>query len=85
MKRTAKGLVLVALLTAMGSVAVSQESIEEILEGQGFDWMVGQWKASMDDGRDIVIGFQLAAKGHALVHDFKMGDRSSHRSVAKLG
>ena len=78
MKRTARGLVLAALLIAMGSVAVGQESLKDLIEEQGFGWMEGQWKAATDDGLEISIGFQWGANGHALVHDFKMGERSSH-------
>jgi len=78
MKRTASGLVLVVLLIAMGSVAVGQESLKDIVDDQGLGWMEGQWKASMDDGTEILVGFQWGANGHALVHDVTMGERSSH-------
>jgi hypothetical protein len=78
MNRGTKSVVLVALLIAMGSVAVGQESLKDIVEEQGLGWMAGQWKASTDDGLEISVGFQWGANGHALVHDLTMGERSSN-------
>ena len=81
MNRTAKSLVLVALLITMSSAAVGQESLKDIIEEQGFAWMVGQWKATTDDGQDIVVSYQWSAQGHALISDLKMGEYSSHRII----
>ena len=78
MSRTMKALVLVGLLIATGSVAVGQESLKDIVEDQGFGWMAGKWKATTDDGTDISLGYTWGANGHALIVDFKMGDRSGH-------
>ncbi len=78
MNRGAKKLVLVALLIAMGSVAVGQESLKDLLEQGDFAWMVGRWKATTDDGQDILISYQWSVKGHALISDLKMGEYSSH-------
>lgn len=77
MSRTVKGLALVALLLA-GSVAMGQESLQDIVEEQGFGWMAGKWKTTTDDGTEIALGFTWGANGHALITDFKMGERTSH-------
>jgi len=77
MKRTVTSLVLMALVISMGSAAVAQESLKDLVEEQGFGWMAGQWKASTDNG-EIVTEFKWAADGHALVNDLKMGEYSSH-------
>jgi hypothetical protein len=65
------------LLIAVGSIATGQESLKDIVEQEGFAWMIGQWKASMDDGTEILLTYRWAVKGHAIVSNFKMGDNLS--------
>jgi len=77
MCRELKSLVLVAMLVGMGSVAIGQESLKDVVEQEGFAWMTGQWKATTDDGLDIVLTYQWAVNGHAIVSSLKMGESSS--------
>ncbi len=81
MSKEKMSLVLMVVLVAIGNVAVAQESLKDVVEQQGFAWMVGQWKANTDDGQDIVLGFQWAVKGHAIVSTFKMGENSSQGMI----
>lgn len=81
MSKEKMSLVLMVVLVAIGNVAVAQESLKDVVEQQGFAWMVGQWKANTDDGLDIVLGFQWAVKGHAIVSTFKMGENSSQGMI----
>jgi hypothetical protein len=74
-------LVLMVVLVAIGNVAVGQESLKEVVEQQGFAWMAGQWKATTDDGLEIVVTYQWAVKGHAIVSTLKMGDNSSQGMI----
>jgi len=66
-----------ALLVAMGSMATAQESLKDVVEQEGLAWLVGQWKASTDDGTEILLTYRWAVKGYAIVGNFKMGDNSS--------
>ncbi len=77
MNKGTKSLVVMMLLAAMGTVAFGQESIKDIVEQEGLAWLVGQWKASTDDGTEILLTYRWAVKGHAIVSNFKMGDNSS--------
>ena len=79
--RKLKSLLLVAMLIAMGSVAIGKESLKEVIEQEGFAWMAGQWKATTDDGQDILLAYQWAVKGHAIVSTFKMGESSSQGMI----
>jgi hypothetical protein len=65
------------LLIAMGTVATGQESLKEIIEQEGFAWMLGQWKATMDDGAEIILTYRWAVQGHAIVSDLRMGENLS--------
>jgi len=77
MNKAAKSLVLMALLVAMASVATGQESLKDIIEQEGFAWMVGQWKAVTDDGTEIILTYRWAVEGHAIVSDLQMGENLS--------
>jgi hypothetical protein len=81
MSKEKMGLVLVIVLVAIGNVAIGQESLKNVVEEQGFAWMAGQWKATTDDGQDIVLAYQWAVKGHAVVTSFKMGENSSQGMI----
>ena len=75
--KVTKSLVVMMLLVAMGTVAIGQESIKDIVEQEGLSWMIGQWKTSMDDGTEILLTYRWAVKGYAIVGNFKMGDNTS--------
>ncbi len=70
----------VVALLAMGSVTIGQESLKEVVEQEGFGWLAGHWKATTDNG-DIVLTYQWAVNGHALMTSFAMGDRSSQGMI----
>ena len=76
MKKCSKSLIIIALLVVMGSAAIGQESLKEIVTGEGFAWLAGRWKATTDEGQEILLGYRWAANGHAVVSDFKMGEDS---------
>ena len=77
MSKEKMSLVLMVVLVAIGNVAIGQESLKDVVEQQGFAWMTGQWKATTDDGQEIVLAYKWAVKGHAIVSSFKMGENSS--------
>ena len=81
MSKEKMSLVLMVVLVAIGNVAIGQESLKDVVEEQGFAWMVGQWKATTDDGQDVVLTYQWAVKGHAIVSSFKMGENSSQGMI----
>ena len=77
MSKVKMSLVLMVVLVAIGNVAIGQENLKDVIEGQGFAWMAGKWKATTDDGQEIVVTYQWAVKGHAIVSTLKMGDNTS--------
>ena len=77
MNKATKSLVVMILLVAMGTTATGQESLKEIIEQEGFAWMLGQWKATMDDGTEIILTYRWAVNGYAIVSDFRMGEHLS--------
>ena len=78
MKRgTLRSVTLITLLLVMGTAAVAQESLKEIVMQEGLQWMVGSWKATTDDGQDILITHQWTVDGHAMTSGFEMEGLSS--------
>ncbi len=72
---------LAVLLVAVGNVAIGQENLKDIVEEQGYGWMMAKWTAATDSGQSITINFQWAVKGHAIITGFEMGERSSHGMI----
>jgi hypothetical protein len=62
------------LMVVMGSQAISQESLKEVVTNEGFAWMAGRWKATTDEGQELLLVYQWTLNGHAIISDFKMGD-----------
>ncbi|MHC4324177.1 MAG: hypothetical protein ACYSUX_07880 [Planctomycetota bacterium] len=81
MSKEKMSLVLMIVLVTIGNAAIGQESLKDVVEEQGFAWMAGKWKAATDDGQEIVLAFQWAVKGHAIVSSFKMGENSSQGMI----
>jgi hypothetical protein len=85
MNQRTKDLVLTAFLVAagLGTMAVGQESLKDIVEQEGLSWLVGQgqWKTTTDDGQDIVATYEWAVKGHAIVSRLKIGEVSSQGMI----
>ncbi len=77
MSKKLKSLVLIVMLVAMGTVAMGQESLKDVVEMEGFSWMIGSWKATTDDGQEILITHKWAVNGHVMTTDFQMGETSS--------
>jgi len=72
-----RGMVFAVILVVMGSVAISQESLKDVVEQEGLSWLIGSWKGTMDDGQEILISYQWAVDGQAMISKFEMGDTSS--------
>ncbi|MHC4557071.1 MAG: hypothetical protein ACYTFW_08600 [Planctomycetota bacterium] len=81
MSKEKKSLVFMVMIVVMGSVAIGQESLKDIIEQEGFAWMASQWKATTDDGQEILLSYQWGVKGHAIVTTFKMGENSSQGMI----
>jgi len=77
MNQKKKCLVVMVILACLGSMAMGQESLKDIVETEGLSWMIGSWKGTTDDGQDILISYQWAADGHVMTSALDMGEVSS--------
>ncbi len=63
-----------AALFILSSGARAQQSLGEILKEYGFDWLLGKWVATTDDGTKIQAYYKLELNNHLISMGFKSGD-----------
>ena len=74
------GLVVV-MLAVFGGQTMAQGTLAELVEQEGFGWLVGRWTATTDDGTEIQITYRWAVGKQAIIVDLKMGEHSSHGMI----
>ena len=67
-------LVLAAGLVIWSSAAAAQEKLGDLVEEAGFNWMIGRWTATTDDGQEIEISYRWGLDRYLATYDFKMGE-----------
>ena len=55
------------------SGAAAQESLGDLVAESGFDWMIGKWVATTDDGSEIQVVYQWQLNKHMVSTHLKMG------------
>jgi len=67
-------LVFAAGLVIWTSAATAQEKLGDLVEEAGFNWMVGRWTATTDDGQEIEMLYRWGLDRYLATVDFKMGE-----------
>jgi hypothetical protein len=67
-------LVLVAGLAILASQAAAQPKLGDLVTEAGFDWMIGRWTGTTDDGQNIEAAYRWGLDKYLVSFDFKMGD-----------
>jgi len=67
------------LLLAVGLVistssAAAQEKLGDLVQETGFNWMIGRWTATTDDGQEIEMLYRWGLDRYLATYDFKMGE-----------
>jgi hypothetical protein len=73
-------LVLGVLIILSGS-AMAQQSLKDLAQEYGINWLAGRWAATTDDGTEITLSYRWALDGHAVIMDFNMGEYASHGMI----
>jgi len=63
--------ILVILWVAPG---LAQEKLGDLVSAGGYDWIIGQWVATMDEGQQARSGFTWAADQCVVLNDLHVGD-----------
>jgi len=67
-------LALAAGLVIWTSAAAAQEKLGDLVEEAGFNWMIGKWTATTDDGQEIEMLYRWGLDRYMATVDFKMGE-----------
>ena len=67
-------LALAAGLVIWTSAAAAQEKLGDLVEEAGFNWMIGRWTATTDDGQEIEMLYRWGLDKYMATVDFKMGE-----------
>jgi len=67
-------LIVMALLTASNTSVWAQNSLGDLVAQGGYDWFLGTWAATTDNGEELVVEQKWALDRHAIVVDIQMGE-----------
>jgi hypothetical protein len=64
------------LIPAMGVQAQEEQQTKlgDVISEYGFNWLIGRWEASMDDGQKITIQYRWALDKNLVLVNFQMGE-----------
>lgn len=65
---------MIVLIVISTVPAVAQESLGDLVAQGGYDWLIGKWVATTDEGDQLVFEQKWTLDRHAIVVDFKMRD-----------
>lgn len=74
-------LVLATGLLIWTSGAAAQEKLGDLVAEAGFDWMIGRWITTTDDGQEIEMSYRWGLDRHLATVDFKMGEYAYHAMI----
>ncbi|MBW7991463.1 MAG: hypothetical protein FVQ84_15825 [Planctomycetes bacterium] len=86
-QRTAKvslpktAILVMAVLIILSGSAMAQQSLRDLAQESGTDWLAGRWAATTDDGTEITLMYRWVIDGHAIIVDMKMGEYASHGMI----
>jgi hypothetical protein len=74
-------LLALAVLIILSGSAMAQQSLRDLTQEYGGDWLAGRWTATTNDGTEILLVYRWVLDGHAIIVDLKMGEYASHGMI----
>jgi uncharacterized protein (TIGR03067 family) len=71
-------LVFAVLLAVFVVPAVAQDRLGDLVAEYGYDWLIGKWAATDDDGRQVELEYKWILDKCAMCVNVKMGDFKYH-------
>jgi hypothetical protein len=66
-------LTIATLCVACAVPVTAQESLGDMVAAGGYEWIIGRWAATSDDGQKIEFRYEWAVDQHAVLADVDMG------------
>ena len=73
-----------AILIVLSSSAVAQQSLRDLTEEFGYDWLAGRWTTTTNEGVEIQLIYKWELNGHLMTVDFKMGEYASRGMIFNM-
>jgi len=73
MVRRTASLTVIALLAACAMPALAQQSLGDFVSNNGYDWVIGRWVATTDQGQ-VELNYRWALDKYVVLGEVKMGD-----------
>ena len=54
--------------------SIAQETLGDLVASGGYDWIIGRWVASTDDGQKAEFDFAWALDKHVVLNSLEAGD-----------
>jgi len=67
-------LAVVAILVILATVASAQQKLGDLVTEGGFDWMIGKWQATTDQGDKVDLVYKWELDKNLITMGFKIGD-----------
>jgi len=67
-------LVIAVLLAVSASPVVAQDKLGDFIAQYGYDWLIGNWAATSDDGQQVEVEYKWILDKYAMSVNLKMGD-----------
>jgi len=74
-------LLITVLLTVSVVPAVAQETLGDLVAEYGYDWMIGKWAATSDEGRQVELEYKWILDKNAMCVNVTMGDFKYHGMI----
>lgn len=71
-------LIAAAMLVACAAQAATQQSLGDLVSENGYDWLIGKWAATTNEGEQIEFEYKWGLDKHIVLADLKMGDFKYH-------
>lgn len=65
---------LTAVIMACAGPAVAQEKLGDLVSTYGYEWLIGKWAATTDEGDKITMEYKWGLDRHVMFADFTMRD-----------
>ncbi len=66
--------IVVVVMAAFAAPSVAQQTLGDLVASGGYDWIIGRWVASADDGQEVRFTFDWALDKHAVLDSLQAGD-----------
>jgi len=71
----------VVLIAVCAVPAVAQQRLGDLVAEGGYDWMIGRWAATTDDGQKIEFEYSWGLDKNIVLNGFRMGDFTYHGMI----